>query len=144
MLDQSTRAQLKYRSELKIRFDFGGVTLDADLLDTTTAQLITTKLPFSATAHTWDGGIYFEIPLELCREPDARTGVAPGEIAYCPATHAIGISFGHAPIPSNKGPWNIWARTKGDVKKVLAQVKDGTEVKVRGWLEPPLNADRPA
>jgi hypothetical protein len=38
---------------MRIRFDFGSVTLDAELLDTPTAKAIAKALPITGAALTW-------------------------------------------------------------------------------------------
>jgi hypothetical protein len=117
-----------------IRFDFGALTLDADLLDTPTAQAIANVLPLSSSVMTWGDEVYFNIPVKAAREKNARDVVTAGEIAYWPDGPAIAIGFG--PTPVSRGdeirlasPVNIFARAKGDVKALKA-VKSGTKVKV--------------
>jgi hypothetical protein len=118
----------------RIRFDFGTLTLDAELSDTPTANAIAAALPLSSPVMTWGEEVYFDIPVVVKREAEARAVVTPGEIAYWPDGTAIAIGFGRTPISRGDetrlaSPCNIWARVLGDVKALKA-VKAGTTVKV--------------
>ena len=118
----------------RIRFDFGTLTLDAELLDTPTARAVAAALPVSSSALTWGEEVYFEVPVKVAREKDARAVVTPGEIAYWPDGHCIALGFGRTPISEGDetrlaSPCNIFARALGDVK-ALAKVRVGAKVKV--------------
>jgi len=118
----------------RIRFDFGALTLDAELLDTPTARAVAAALPISSSALTWGEEVYFEIPVKAAVEKDARAVVTPGEVAYWPSGHAIALGFGRTPISSGDetrlaSPCNIFAKAIGNVK-ALAKVKAGTKVNV--------------
>jgi hypothetical protein len=118
----------------RIHFDFGSVTLDAELLDTPTARAIAEALPLAAKALTWGEEVYFDVPVTARREADARAVVTRGEIAYWPEGHAIAIGFGRTPISQGDecrlaSPCNIFARALGDVK-ALGKVKAGTTINV--------------
>jgi hypothetical protein len=60
----------------RIRFDFGTLTLDAELLDTPTARAIAAALPVDARVMTWGEEVYFDVPVEVARERRACGGDA--------------------------------------------------------------------
>jgi len=118
----------------RIQFDFGAIRLEAELLDTPTAKAIAGTLPISSAVLTWGEEVYFDVPLNVVREPDARAVITPGEIAYWPQGPAIAIGFGRTPISKGDetrlaSPCNVFARALSSVK-VLSKVKTGTKVEV--------------
>ena len=118
----------------RIRFDFGKLALDAELLDTPTAKAVLAALPITSSALIWGEEVYFEVPVKVEREADARAVVTPGEIAYWPEGPAIALGFGRTPISRGDetrlaSPCNIFGRALSNVK-ALAAVKAGTKVTV--------------
>ena len=118
----------------KIKFDFGSTALEAELLDTATADAIWRRLPITGKALRWGEEVYFEIPVAVRREPEARAVVEAGEIAYWPDGNAIAMGFGPTPISAAgeirlASPCNLWARAIGDVGS-LRNVAAGTTVSV--------------
>jgi uncharacterized protein len=118
----------------QIRFEFATVTMEAELLDTPTANAILAALPITSCALTWGEEVYFDVPVKVAREEAARAVVTSGEIAYWPDGPAIAIGFGRTPISRGDetrlaSPCNVFARALTDVK-TLAAVKAGTKVKV--------------
>src|SRR5262249_1189940 len=118
----------------RIRFDFGTLTLDAELMDTPTAKAVQAALPLSSVVLTWGEEVYFDVPIAVARQAGAREVVTPGEIAYWPEGPAIAIGFGRTPISRQNetrlaSPCNIFARALGDVKSLKA-IKAGTRVRI--------------
>ena len=118
----------------RILIDFSVTTLEAELFDTPTARAIAAALPVSSRALTWGEEVYFEIPVSIAREKEARDVITPGEIAYWPEGTAIAIGYGRTPI-SRAGetrlasPCNVFAKALADVR-ALAKVGTGTRVTV--------------
>ena len=64
----------------RIRFDFGALKLDAELLDTPTAKAIVAALPLTSAVLTWGEEVYFDVPVDVPREPDARAVITPEKL----------------------------------------------------------------
>jgi hypothetical protein len=119
----------------RVRFDFGTLTLDADLLDTPTARAVLAMLPYDARVMTWGEEVYFDVPVDVEREAGARAVVTPGEVAYWPDGPCIALGFGRTPISKGDecrlaSPCNIFGNIVGDAK-ALKTVKAGTRVAVK-------------
>ncbi len=118
----------------RIRFDFGDLSLEAELLDTPTAKAIAAALPIASAALTWGEEVYFDVPVDVKREADARAVITPGEIAFWPDGPAIAIGFGRTPISKGNetrlaSPCNVFAKALSSVK-VLSKVRTGAKVEV--------------
>jgi len=118
----------------RIRFDFGDLTLDAELLDTPTARAIAAALPIASSALTWGEEVYFDVPVQVKREANARAVIVPGEIAYWPEGPAIAIGFGRTPISKGDetrlaSPCNVFAKAIDNVK-ALGNVRAGVKIAV--------------
>jgi hypothetical protein len=104
------------------------------MFDTPTAGKILEALPFESPANVWGDEIYFDIPLSLDPEPDARADVEVGDLAYWPAGPAFCIFWGPTPVstgdrPRAYSPVNVFGRVIGDAKQFKG-VSSGAMVKV--------------
>ena len=118
----------------KIKISVGHVSLEAEMLDTPTASKILEALPFEGSANVWGDEIYFDIPLNLEQEPDARADVEVGDLAYWPAGPAFCIFFGPTPVstgdqPRAYSPVNVFGRVSGDTAK-FKTISAGAVIKV--------------
>jgi len=110
----------------------GNVSLPAELHDSPTAARLWDLLPVEGFANTWGDEIYFEIPLKVEQEADARAEVEVGELGYWPVGHAFCIFFGPTPAsrddrPRAYSPVNILGRVLGDAT-LLRSVRSGDRV----------------
>lgn len=117
----------------RIRITAGPVTMEAELNDSQTAQLIWEALPIEARGNTWGDEIYFSIPVEADLE-NSQGVVELGDLAYWPPGTAFCIFFG--PTPMSQGdeirpasPVNVIGKLRGD-PKAFKQVKSGTAIKI--------------
>lgn len=118
----------------KITISAGEITLDAELNESQTAKQVFDILPLEGRANVWGEEIYFEIPLQLATETDARAEVEVGELGYWPAGPAFCIFFGPTPVSTDEkpraySPVNVFGRVIGDAKQLLS-VAGGTMIRV--------------
>ena len=118
----------------RIIIAFARVAVTATLRDTPTADALWKALPFAAKARTWGEEVYFDTPVSVPREPDARAIIQAGELAFWTDGDAIAIGFG--PTPVSRGdeirlasPANVFADTEDDVRS-LKVVRAGEAVQV--------------
>jgi len=118
----------------RIRLTFDRLAMHARLRQTATAEAVWDALPLSAQAMIWGEEVYFQVPLSLPREAEARALIAAGEIAFWPDGDAIAVGFGATPISAPgeirlASPCNIWADAEEDVTALKA-VRPGARVTV--------------
>ena len=118
----------------RIKLSFDGIQLEAELLDTPTADAIWNALPIASSVSAWGDEVYFDCGVTCDEEDNARALVTAGEIAYWPPGDAIAIGFGTTPVSRGDeirlaSPANIWANALGDVTQ-LKSVAAGSQVEI--------------
>lgn len=123
----------------QITIKAGKVSLAAELNDSPTATKIWDSLPIEGRANLWGDEIYFEIPVVVDQEADARQDVEVGELGYWPVGRAFCIFFGPTPVsrgekPRAYSPVNILGKVLGDAK-LFSQVRQGDPVNLEARVD---------
>ena len=110
------------------------LSLNADLLATPTGRKIAAALPLEGSVNVWGDEIYFDIPLTIEQEPDARQDVEVGDLAYWPAGSAFCIFFGPTPVstgdqPRAYSPVNVFGRVT-DNPQLLKSLSNGAIIRI--------------
>ena len=117
-----------------IEISSGELSVQAELNESPTAQEIWKKLPLEGRANTWGDEIYFEVPVVMDQESDARAEVEIGELGYWPVGRAFCIFFGPTPVSTDErpcaySPVNVIGRVQGDAT-LFKLVRDGDLVRI--------------
>ena len=118
----------------KIMIEVENLSIKAELLDTPTGRKIADALPLEGSANVWGEEIYFDIPLTIEQESDARQDVEVGDLAYWPAGPAFCIFFGPTPVsagdqPRAYSPVNVFGHVLGNPES-LKSVPQGADIKI--------------
>ncbi len=110
------------------------IKIEAEVHNTPTGDAVLATLPLESRVSVWGEEIYFNVPVKLELEPDAREVVAVGDLGYWPMGPAFCIFFGPTPVsqgpePRAYSPVNVFGKVTGDAT-VLTQIADGATVKV--------------
>jgi len=116
----------------KITIKISDVSISAEFMQTATAHAIYDSLPLSGSVNVWGDEIYFEIPLQLELEDDARQDVDVGDLAYWPSGPAFCIFFGPTPVsrgdtPRAYSPVNVFGRIIGEAS-VFKSIANGSRI----------------
>jgi len=117
-----------------IRISAGGVSSEADLNDTKTADAVWNALPLTASASTWGDEMYFSIPVNVDEE-NGRATVEMGDLGYWPPGSAFCIFFGPTPASQSPNeirpasPVNVFGKVRGDAT-VFKKVRSGETVTI--------------
>jgi len=118
----------------KIKITAAGITAEAQLNDTPTADAIWAALPIDATGNTWGNEIYFSTPVRQDEARDAKEVVNMGDLGYWPPGKAFCIFYG--PTPASVGdeirpasPVNVFGCIVGDAT-VFKKARGSVRVRV--------------
>ena len=80
----------------RIRIILEDGEIDAFIDDSPTAEAIRAALPLEATVSRWGDEIYFEIPVRMPEDTNARADVEVGTLAYWPPGSAFCLPLRYA------------------------------------------------
>ena len=117
----------------QIKIEFEKISIEADLNDSETANIIKRILPLSNSINTWGDEIYFSIDVDV-PEIDSKEIVELGDLAYWPPGNAFCLFFGLTPASEGDyikpaSPVNIIGKILGDLE-ILKSVKSGEKVSI--------------
>jgi hypothetical protein len=120
----------------RLRITAGKTSFEVALDDTPTAEALLEALPFESRAQTWGEELYFEVPVNVNLEPEARQIVEPGTVCFWVEGSALALPYGPTPISTDGKPklvarCNLLGRIVGD-PRLLAAVRAGDRVRVEG------------
>ena len=118
---------------MKVIIRFATYRVEAKLYDTPTGRAIYDALPFQRNVNRWGDEIYFEIPVKLPLEADAKAVVSVGDLAYWPNMPALCIFFGPTPAstgdtPVAASPVNVFGKLVKVELEELRRIPDDTNV----------------
>ncbi len=119
-----------------IRIVSGSVSIEAALRgDSQSVAALLEALPFESRASTWGEEVYFETPLTLDLEADARQVVEPGTVCFWTEGSSLALPYGRTPIsgadgrPKLAARCNVLGKLLGDPRE-LAKIRSGAKVRV--------------
>ena len=118
----------------RIKITIGGVTVEAALKPTRTAQAIYDALPVEAKVNQWGEEFYCQVPGVKDYRETATTNVKVGDVAYWGLGGMFAVFFGRTPMSIGEDPVpadrvNVVGRLIGD-PKVLHEAVGATMMKV--------------
>ncbi|MFT5088754.1 MAG: hypothetical protein ACI906_004000 [Candidatus Latescibacterota bacterium] len=119
---------------MRVKIIWDGGQLTAQLNDTATAQQVWQALPCQSSASTWGEEVYFEMPVHVELEDDARQVVEAGTVCFWTGGNSLALPYG--PTPASHGDEcrlvtevNILGQIEGNPRE-LASVRDGMRIRV--------------
>ena len=88
----------------KITIEVYGLSLCAELSESSAARAVAAALPLSTRMSRWGDEYYGSIDLEIAENDTGRELMEVGEIAYWPPGQALCIFFGRTPASTDARP----------------------------------------
>lgn len=119
---------------MKVAISWSAGSVIAELNNTPTTQALAACLPIESRANIWGEEIYFDTPVRISREPDARQVVEPGTVCFWVEGNALCLPWGPTPISHGDecrliSEVNILGKIMGDPHE-LDSVKSGETIRV--------------
>ncbi|MBT2968759.1 MAG: hypothetical protein B6D72_16140 [gamma proteobacterium symbiont of Ctena orbiculata] len=113
----------------KIRISWPSGEVTAELADTPTTRKLFEVLPYEGSANTWGDEVYFSVPFDAEREPNATSVVEKGTVCFWLGGSAIALLFGRTPVSQGDecrliSDANIMGKVEGD-PTLLRSVQSG-------------------
>ena len=113
----------------KIKIKFLNCSINVDLYDTQTSNLIWESCPIESVISTWGDEVYFDTKIQTIKEENAKDVINKGEIAFWVEGSSIAIGFGPTPISHDSEirlitKANIIGKTSSDLS-FLSMVNSG-------------------
>jgi len=113
----------------KIKIKFLNCSINIDLYDTQTSNLIWESCPIESVISTWGDEVYFDTKIQTIKEENAKDVINKGEIAFWVEGSSIAIGFGPTPISHGSEirlitKANIIGETSSDLS-LLSMVNSG-------------------
>jgi hypothetical protein len=118
----------------RIRISVGGISVDAELKSTKTAQEVYAALPVEAPVNTWGEEFYFKLAGVKDHRETATTQLKVGDVAYWGVGQVLAVFFGQTPMSTGPDPVpadrvNVIGRILGDAT-VLRRAMGATHISV--------------
>jgi len=118
----------------RIKISIGGITVEAELKPTRTANGIYDALPIEAAVNQWGEEFYCNIPGVKDHRETATTNVKVGDVAFWGLGNMLAVFFGPTPMSTGPDPVpadrvNVIGRLLDD-PQVLRQAVGATMMKV--------------
>ena len=119
---------------MKISIKWARGELTAVLNDTPTARALQGALPCKSIANTWGEEVYFNVPITVRLEADARQVVDPGTVCFWVQGSSLALPYGPTPVSHDSEcrlvtKVNVLGKIQGDASR-LSGIRDGDVIEV--------------